>query len=131
MIGTIVGPHTPKNDDEKNCQQDIRPVGKYLTRTSMETKKIKWDDCKGVHISQDHTQNKSFQWNAPIKSGMNVSAKYSGLYVYLTVVEILPNNEFIATVCFFEPVSAPRPHDLSVGDSVLIDLKHICGIRNP
>jgi hypothetical protein len=86
-------------------------------------KHVKWEDCKLPHMAvSTNMRNPS----DPITPGIRVSACYQGLTVVLEIAKQVKEGGYAATVLFFQPPTASSPSDLTVGDEVWIDVKHIC-----
>lgn len=89
-------------------------------------KTIKWDKVNQFSVGDYPTENgKMLFLNNKIKLGMEVSAEYKELQVFLEINEEINSNVFKAEVKFFEPPAAKQPDDLSVGDEVLIKREDI------
>ena len=86
-------------------------------------KYVKWEDCKYPHLA---VRTNKRNLSDPISPGMRVSARYQGITVILEITKLVQEGGYAATVLFFQPPKASCPSDLTVGDEIWIDWKHIC-----
>ena len=93
----------------------------------MTIKEPKWSSCENSKgIINDYHNAESFNIDRPVKTGMQVMAKYGQSNVSLVITKINPNGNFTATIQGFSPMNISHPADLKEDDEVLIDREHIC-----
>jgi hypothetical protein len=92
-------------------------------------KRPNWNKCSQLYIGSKIHSSLNFKPLGPgvsVQVGMRVAAEYGESLVCLKITKILGNNDFEAEIECFEPINVVLPKDLKEGETVLIDLRHIC-----
>jgi len=94
-------------------------------------KKIVWNERKyffGASNDIAPLNGKKYSIGDKIEKGMKVCAKYGGSDVHMEIIDDTNTDCLQAVIKFFEPINDDHPNDLSIGDIVSIDKKHICWV---